>query len=65
MGIAQMWEDPKCNSVADPDDDDFDMADLIDQFCDKETMGFFRQADRTPPFEEWQHASELLHAAPD
>ena len=62
-GIALMWD--KCNDAVDRDDDDFDMAELIDQFCDKETMCFFRKADATPPFAEWRHASELLDAAPD
>ena len=28
-------------------------------------MGFFRKADATPPFSEWQHAQVLLDAAPE
>ena len=56
-GISQMWE-----SV---EDDKFDMKKFCEQFCDKETMGFFRKADATPPFSEWQHAQVLLDAAPE
>ena len=64
-GIAQMWKDPGHSDGADSDHDDDTLKDLVEQYCDKETMAFFRKPDKTPPFAEWQHASELIHAAPD
>lgn len=67
-GIANMW--PKASSPRDDEDDKdeeegFDMQEYIQLFCDKETMPFFKKADRTPPFSEWKSANDLLAAAPE
>lgn len=65
-GISQMWQSPKQSDEASPQDDDqFDMKTFCEQFCDKETLGFFRKADATPAFREWPHAQVLLDAAPE
>ena len=78
-GINQMWPDNLCGSTTtasakgeesdsgddDGEEDSFNMEEYIQQFCDKETTGFFRKADHIPPFSEWQHENALLHAAPD
>ena len=67
-GIGQMW--PKSSSsqqdeTEEEDDDYDDMQEYIGLFCDKETMPFFKKADHTPPFSEWNDANDLLEAAPD
>ena len=51
-GIANMWKYPKRSDGADSDHDDDNLKYLIEKYCDKETMAFFRKADKTPPFAE-------------
>ena len=63
-GISQMW-DMDASHEPQSDDEDVDMEEHFAQFRDKETMAFFRKADATPPFSEWQHAQVLLDAAPE
>ena len=68
-GINQMWPDASSQSQQpehpDKDDEEFDMQEYIQQFCDKETVAFFKKADRTPPLSEWQCAWDLINAAPE
>ena len=54
-----MWEGPK-----ERDEEDTDMEEYFEQFCDKETMAFLRKAYATPPFSESQHVQVLRDAAP-
>ena len=44
---------------------DFCMSQCGKLFCDKETVPFFKKADRTPPFSEWNSAWDVIHAAPE
>ena len=66
-GINQMWPKSRASqddTPADGEEED-DMQEYIQLFCDKETMPFFKKTDRTPPFSEWKCANELLVAAPE
>ena len=70
-GINQMWPNAAPASQSqqpehpDKDDEEFDMQEYIQQFCDKETVAFFKKADRIPPLSEWQCAWDLINAAPE
>ena len=58
-------DDAGDDTPIDEEDEGFDMKEYIQLFCDKETVPFFKQADRTPPFSEWKSAHDLLAAAPE